>query len=75
MKNIRLLLLILSIYFINCQPSVAQLQGQARLDSLLRELNIFNSQDTTRVNLLNDIAYEYNSVDPGRGIFYAELGI
>ena len=55
--------------------ALCQKQGQARLDSLLYELNIHKLQDTACVHLLSSIAFEFNSIDPEKGIKYAERGI
>ncbi|MES2703523.1 MAG: tetratricopeptide repeat protein [Bacteroidota bacterium] len=49
----------------------ARLQGQARIDSLLRQLPAA-SADTNKVLLLNDLAQSYKNIDPGKGIAYAK---
>jgi len=51
----------------------ARLQGQARLDSLEKELNLDkyrNREDTNTVNLLESLSYNYYSINPDKGIKY-----
>lgn len=68
MKNIRILIIILFV-LVNISKSNAQLQGQARLDSLLKELPK-SKEDTNKVKLLSDISYDYNNINPQIGITY-----
>jgi tetratricopeptide (TPR) repeat protein len=50
----------------------AQLRGQARLDSLLAVLPKAKS-DTNKVLLLDNISWEYKSINPDEGIKYGKL--
>ncbi|MBX3042160.1 MAG: SpoIIE family protein phosphatase [Candidatus Kapabacteria bacterium] len=74
----RSLLLKIAIYFVIINSSLiflnSQLQGQDYLDSLLVELPNMK-EDTNRVNLLLDIAYEYIQINPVEGLEYCEKGI
>ncbi|HSC39740.1 MAG TPA: tetratricopeptide repeat protein [Chitinophagaceae bacterium] len=45
---------------------------QKELDSLLGVLRQYSKQDTTRLNLLNDIAFDYSHIDPDKGLVMAE---
>src|SRR5690554_4484322 len=50
--------------------------GQQRhLDSLLILLEIHPQKDTFRVNVLNDLAFTYYSIDPDKGIERAKEAI
>lgn len=64
--------LILIFEFTNLLYS--QKQGQERLDSLLKELEKIQA-DSIKVNLLNDIAFEYNTTNPNLGITFAQKGL
>ncbi len=68
MKKIQLILCILII------SSVSQgLNAQnAKPDSLLNLLEKHKSEDTTRVNLLHDIASSLRRIDQKKGLTYAE---
>jgi tetratricopeptide (TPR) repeat protein len=48
-----------------------QIYGQDKADSLLKILNTHNDKDTLRVNLQNQLAYEYYLSDPAKAIQYA----
>ena len=50
--------------------AVAQLQGKPHLDSLLKELPK-PRPDSEKIKLLDDLSYEYHSLDPDAGIIYA----
>lgn len=64
------------IFFLSCilfsGISFAQTNN---LDSLLRELRIHTEDDTARLSILNQIAYEYCSTNPGQAIFTADKAI
>ena len=49
-------------------------QGQALLDSLLRELPRMQS-DTMAVRLLDNISFQYCRIDPDEGLVYAEKAL
>lgn len=61
----------------------AQLQGQARIDSLLQAENSYPSTDKKKIqqrdtilgNLLIELAYEYHKVDPEKGIASGERAL
>lgn len=55
-------------------PSRAQLQGQARIDSLLSQIPKA-IEDTNKVKLLNDLSFTYNSIDPDEGLKYGNEGL
>ncbi len=57
--------------FLN-RVSVAQ---QQELDSLLQVLSMHNGQDSTRIDILNDIVYAYHSIDPDKGLALADEAI
>ena len=72
MKKIILLFLIL-ITGTTRQVS-AQLQGQPRLDSLLTQIPK-TTEDTNKVNLLNDLSFTYNSINPDEGLKFGKQAI
>jgi tetratricopeptide (TPR) repeat protein len=63
-------LFVIVLAFFNSQFVFAQLQGQALIDSLLPELQRIN-EDSNKVELLNVISFRYYSIDPDKGIEYA----
>jgi tetratricopeptide (TPR) repeat protein len=71
-------LLTLALSFVIFYSSIvivqAQLQGQARIDSLLKELPKAK-QDTNHVNLLADLSFEHYSIDPDKGVELGEKGL
>ncbi len=52
--------------------SSARLRGQPRVDSMIKELESgrFSEDDTSKVKLLTDICYAYNSIRPAEGLKY-----
>ena len=50
----------------------AKLQGQARIDSLLKELPK-QKQDTNKVNILSALSIEYCFLNPDEGIKYGQM--
>jgi tetratricopeptide (TPR) repeat protein len=50
----------------------ASFSQQYELDSLLRILNNYSREDTTRLQLLNDIAFNYSRIDPEKGSAIAD---
>jgi len=48
---------------------------QRELDSLLQVLHGYTQLDTTRINLLNDIAYYYSRAEPKKGLQMADEAI
>jgi tetratricopeptide (TPR) repeat protein len=59
-----LVILFMSLFFI-------QAYNQDKADSLLKILNKRQGKDSVRVNLLNQLAYEYYLSDPAKAIQYA----
>ena len=54
--------------------SLAQKQGQSRIDSLQALLPIAK-EDTSKVNLLNDLSFTFYSINPDEGIYYGKQGL
>lgn len=63
----RLLIILFIIPFV----SFSQKEGQAKIDSILKLLPT-TKQDSVRVNLLNDLAFNYQYVKPEKGIKYGQ---
>ncbi len=55
-------------------PVFAQKQGQALIDSLLKELPA-KKEDTAKVKLLEKLSYEYTNVNPDEGIKYGKQAL
>lgn len=53
----------------------AVLCQQEALDSLLYQLGNHREKDTARLNLLNEIAYAYATIDPEKGLVMADSAI
>ncbi len=68
------LLLIIIILIFSINTTIAQLQGQAKIDSLLKELPKAK-KDTNKVNLIYNLSYGMYEVDTDLGIKYSKLGI
>lgn len=68
----RILPVFLLITGFGSMPGYAQ---QRDLDSLLSLLKNHPQHDTTRLNLLNDIAFGYNAIDPDKGLETADQAI
>jgi two-component system NtrC family sensor kinase len=51
-------------------PSFSQKQGQEKIDSILAVLKVAK-QDSTKVNTLNALSYEFRSNDPDTAIYFA----
>ena len=71
MKKLCLLLIITS-YMV--KQSRGQLQGQTRIDSLLRQLPKAK-EDTNKVKLLVDLSHTYYSINPDEGLKYGKQGL
>jgi two-component system NtrC family sensor kinase len=64
-----ILLLITGCFLASAQPK----QGQSRIDSLLIVYQRDSSKiDTTSIQLLIAVSYEYYKIDPEKGIYYGE---
>ena len=66
--------LIFLLTLINSHLSLAQKQGQTKIDSLLQELPKAKD-DTNKVNLLVNLSYGYYAINPDEGIKYGLQGI
>ncbi|MCF8450608.1 MAG: tetratricopeptide repeat protein, partial [Taibaiella sp.] len=69
MKRILIILLTIScsLFTIHCS---AQLQGQALIDSMLKELSR-QKEDTNKVNILDELSWSYIQTDPDESKKYA----
>jgi len=67
------LLTIIALVFIT-NTAYSQLSGQAKIDSLLKELPKMK-QDTNGVNLLFDLSAIYSRINPDEGLNYGKLGL
>lgn len=48
---------------------------QRELDSLLHVLSLYSRQDSTRIDILNEIVYAYHTIDPDKGLQTADEAI
>ncbi len=66
-----------SILFVvlNVSPGFALKQGKEKVDSLLKCLASHKTEDTLKIALYRDIAFEYYGIEPKTGIGYGEKGI
>src|SRR6186997_2828169 len=71
MKN---LLLFLTIICLTTQVTTAQKRGQARVDSLLQDVEV-SKVDTHQAAVLIDLSFTYNTIDPDKGISYGTQGL
>ena len=60
---------------IQCPSASARLLGQAKLDSLLGALNKATKDDSNKVLLINDVAYNYQYINPDEGLRYAQKAL
>lgn len=67
-----LLLFITSVFAL--KQSAAQLQGQQRIDSLLRQLPQ-TKEDTNKVKLLIDLSHSFYSINPDEGLNYGNRAL
>ncbi len=75
MKNTKLIqILILLLFLVFAVPANAQIQGQARIDSLLRQLKQ-SKEDTNKAKLLYDLSDSYVEINPEEGIKYGLLAL
>lgn len=70
----RLLICLLGAFCAVSNQVQAQQKGHNLIDSLTTQLSK-SKQDTQKVNLLAKLAYEFQNVDPEKGIDYANQGI
>jgi len=74
LNSIPLLLLTLSCSNLFAQSVSLPLAGQARIDSLLKEVPK-QKDDTNKVNILTAISYACSGVDPDEGIKYGQQAL
>ena len=67
-------ILLLIITICAGKQSLAQLQGQDRIDSLLSQLPKAN-EDTNKVKLLIDLSHTYYSINPDEGLNFGKQGL
>ncbi len=67
------LFLLIALFTIN-YSLFAQLQGQEKIDSLLKELPKAKN-DTNKVNLLKDLSFEYHRINPDKGLEFGYKGL
>lgn len=60
------------LFCILCLCFITGRSQQKELDSLETEINKHAAADTTRLSLLNQIAFEYYLVDPEKGLHYSD---
>ena len=53
----------------------SKLNAQHKLDSLLQKSNNYKKDDTTKINLLNAVAREYQYIDPSEGLRISDSAI
>jgi len=70
MKKLLLLFIIVSLG----KQSSAQLQGQERIDSLLKQLPKA-TEDTGKVKLLIDLSHTFYSINPDKGLEFGQQGL
>ncbi len=69
--NYSLLTTLCTLITIHCS---AQLEGQAKIDSLLKELPL-QKEDSNKVRLMNHLSWEYSYNDPDKGIKYGKQAL
>ncbi len=74
MKQIIIILLTINCSLLTVHCSAQKLEGQALLDSMLAELPTAK-EDTNKVNLLNDLSWDYAQINPDEGIKYGLQGL
>ena len=70
----QILLICLLTFFLSETSFGAKLRGQARIDSLLQSLNK-ETPDTQRVKTLQQLSFEYSSMDPEKGIKFGNEAV
>ncbi len=70
----QILLICLLTFFLSENSFGAKLRGQARIDSLLQSLNK-ETPDTQRVKTLQQLSFEYSSMDPDKGIKFGNEAV
>lgn len=69
-----LLLILLALTISNTNLKAEKLEGQAKIDSLIAELEIAK-EDTNKVNLYKSLSSEFSNIDPNKGLEYGNLGL
>ena len=67
----RYLIFFVSLVLLSFQSLYAQKQGQARIDSLLQEIEP-GKLDTLQAKVLLNLSFTYNTIDPDKGIEYGK---
>ncbi len=86
MKKTIFIILLLSLLLGKSGAVYAQMQGQARIDSLLTALNNYDAAqtrsanrtemtDTGKVNLLNDLSFTLTGINPDEGLKYGNQAL
>lgn len=73
MQKIKFIIILILFGFISTNLN-AQLQGQAKIDSLLKILPKYEN-DTNKVAILKELSKQYYASDPEKGIKYGEQGV
>ncbi len=68
------ILLIFTFLILNTGYSSAMLEGQTKIDSLLKELPK-SREDTNKVNLLNELSFNFGRINPDEGNKFAVEGL
>lgn len=63
------------IIFLSITGFLCAYGQQEKLDSLLLELQQYEKKDSTRIDLLNEISYQYYLLDPSAGVKFADSAI
>jgi hypothetical protein len=64
----------LILFFTSCVPTFPLLAQTPKIDSLNRQLDLVQA-DTTKVQLLNELAYEFWSKAPDKTLTFAEQAL
>ena len=68
------ILLIFTVMITNQVNSFGFLEGQAKIDSILKQIP-FSKDDTNKVNLLNELSFNYARINPDEGIKFGRDGL
>lgn len=72
--NIKKIIFFVIVFSLVSPNLYGQLQGQAKIDSLLKVLPKYK-QDTNRVNILKELSKQFYASNPDKGIEYGEEGV
>ena len=65
----------LIVWLAAATETIAQPSSQVIIDSMQKELSKAKNEDTTRVSILNQIAFNYYAIDPQKGLSYARQAL